>query len=282
MNTMGRGQAFGAVTILNATATGHGCSLAIDAPTVATWNWEGRGLAWPGGMDDRLVRSVWSMMQSRLGRSDGAAVTCTSRLPTARGLKTSSAAATAMIRAATDAADAPPAQPLDLSHIAIQAARDAGVTLTGAYDDQVAVERGGCHLTDNPNQSIIQTVATDAWHVAVWVPAHCLPKEQVATVDATIIAPAICAAEALLLAGDLPGAMSANGAAFTRLYRQHGLPVDKRAAQAAMAHGALGAGLSGTGPAVAALFSATLPMPELPTVPGGVWHHFRAVAEAML
>ena len=126
------GHAHGAVTILNATATGRGCSMAIDAVTEATWHWGGEALAIEGAPDARLADACWRVAQERLGRDDGASIRIRSDLPHARGLKTSSSAATAMLRAA----GLPEA---DVEVAAVQAARQAGVTLTGAFDDQVAL-----------------------------------------------------------------------------------------------------------------------------------------------
>jgi len=157
---------------------------------------------------------------------------------------------------------------------AVAAARSAGVTLTGAFDDQCAVVRGGCHLTDNRNTTVLRSLPIRPWHVAVWVPDAALPKVRVASVDAAAIAPAARAAQRLAEAGDVAGAMTANGAAFTTLYREHGLPVMDEPARVALRCGAAGAGLSGTGPAVAALFDAVT---ELPAVAGGTWQWTKAV-----
>lgn len=261
------GHAHGAVTILNATATGRGCSMAIDAVTEATWHWGGEALAIEGAPDARLADACWRVAQARLGRDDGASIRIRSDLPHARGLKTSSSAATAMLRAA----GLPEA---DVEVAAVQAARQAGVTLTGAFDDQVAVTRGGCHLTDNAAIQVIARFPVEPWHVAVWVPEEPMPKSRVATIEVGALRGAIEAAESRLLADDIPDAMTRNGAAFGALYASAGLPVTEEPARVALAAGAVGAGLSGTGPAVAALFDAPT---DLPPVEGGAWRWHRPV-----
>ena len=261
------GQAHGAVTILNATATGRGCSMAIDAATEATWHWGGSALAIEGAPDARLADACWRVAQARLGRDDGASIRIRSDLPHARGLKTSSSAATAMLRAA----GLPEA---DVEVAAVDAARQAGVTLTGAFDDQVAVTRGGCHLTDNGAMQVIARFPVEPWHVAIWVPDEPVPKSRIAAIDASGLRPAIEAAEARLLADDIPDAMTRNGAAFSSLYAAAGVPVTEDPARVALHAGAVGAGLSGTGPAIAALFDAPA---DLPPVEGGVWRWHRTV-----
>jgi shikimate kinase len=148
------------------------------------------------------------------------------------------------------------------------------VTLTGAFDDQAAVTLGGCHLTDNRRDAVLQTLPAERWHVAVWVPDEPLPKALLHGLDTAAAAKEARAAEHLATHGRIPEAMTRNGQAFTRLYAAAGLPVDGRAAEVALAHGALGAGLSGTGPAVAALFDAPT---ELPAVHGGQWLWTRTV-----
>lgn len=267
----GQGFAFGAVSILNATATGIGCALAVEAGTHAVWRLgrgRGEGLVTLGAPDDRLVRAVHAATGG-----GPAEVLCTSAFPPSRGLKTSSSAAAALVRAA-HAATGRAATDRDVVRAAVAASRAAGVTITGALDDQCATTLGGCHLTDNRRDAVLQTLGAERWHVAAWVPDAAIPKTRAAAVDASAIAREARAAEHLATHGRLPEALTRNGAAFTRLYAAAGLPVDERPARVALQHGALGAGLSGCGPAVAALFDARV---DLPAVPGGSWTWTRAV-----
>ncbi len=263
--------AFGAVTIINATATGIGCSLGTTGGVTCEWQWQDQpGLQFNGPTDDRLAKAV----HMRLGANRGANVT-TSGPPPARGLKTSSSAAAAMVLAALG--DDRPDQEADALTVANQAVaccRDAGVTLTGAFDDQIATILGGAHLTDNHAGRILQPFATQPWHVAIWIPDADIPKGLIQDLDAR---PAVSGARKAILqaqAGDLPGAMTTNGAAFHRLYADAGLPVTDEPTQVALNAGALGAGLSGTGPAVAALFDAPS---DLESVKGGSWAWRQAV-----
>ncbi len=264
---MSEGTAFGAVTILNATATGRGCSLAIVDGVRADWMWSADpGLSWEAPVDDTLAQACFRRMQERTDRP-GAVATTETLWPSGRGLKTSSGAAAALLRAAAADADVELSS-IELEVLSVQASRDAGVTLTGAFDDQVATVRGGCHRTDNAAMLVLQSFEVKPWHVAIWVPVARIEKSSIKDLDATVLRTEIEEAERMLIDGDIPGAMTRNGEAFTQFYMDHGLPVSHEPARVALEHGALGAGLSGTGPAVAALF---LSKTKLPEIEGGTW-----------
>jgi shikimate kinase len=267
---VGHGQAFGAVTVVNATATGVGCALAVAAATRATWDpepvWGGlsRLTLKPDG-DLRLVEAV--------AGDRPAAVTVECPFPPSRGLKTSSSVAAALVRAAADA-EGIALGAEDVERLAVGASRRAGVTLTGAYDDQAAVVRGGCQLADTRGDRVLASLPVEPWQVALWVPERSIPKEAVRPVDVSSVRSAVQAAEDLARGGDIPGALTANGRAYHEAYAAAGLPVDDLPARVALRAGALGAGLSGTGPAVAALFTRRVP---LPPVTGGAWSWTRVV-----
>ena len=273
----GHGEALGAVTVLNATATGIGCALAIRGPTPvmqADWTWsDAPDMRLEGAPDDRLGRAVLHILRDDLDAPPGARVAMRSAVPPARGLKSSSAAAAAMVRAALDALgpgsmDKAQRAAVDVVDLAVRACIDAGVTLTGAYDDQVAVVLGGCRLTDNLQRRDLGALPVRHDHVAVWVPDAAIDKSGLRHVALDAVVPAAREAERLARAGDVAAAMTRNGEAFHAAYRDAGLPVDDAPVRAALDAGAAGAGLSGTGPAVAALFEAPV---DLPPVPGGAW-----------
>lgn len=269
----GRGAAYGAVTILNATATGIGCALAVRGGAEATWTPRSDAtLHLRGGPDDRLARAVAAECADLLA-SSGADITVTCASPAARGLKTSSSVAAALVRA-VGSASGRTLDDADVEARSVAAARRAGVTLTGAFDDQCATVRGGCHVTDNAAQRVLASPKASPWRVAIWVPQAAVPKERVRAVDVSAAAAGARQAERLARDGRLPEAMTANGRAFHAAYTAAGLPVDDRPTQVALQHGALGAGLSGTGPAVAALFDRQV---ALPAVPGGAWRWTEAV-----
>lgn len=254
-------QAWGAVTILNATATGTGCSLAIRDGCQATWEPAASfDFESSPATDGELAKAICQ----RLGVT--ARIWTQSAWPARRGLKTSSSAATAMLRAASRHAG--PFTDAQILQHAVSASRAAGVTITGAYDDQVAVTLGGCHLTDNRASRILRVIPVAAWPVAVWVPDASISKKDAARVEVSGLRRDIQSLANRLTAASLGDVMTRNGALFTQAYQDAGLPVSARPAEVALAHGALGAGLSGCGPAVAAVFESPV---VLPHVPGGSW-----------
>jgi shikimate kinase len=274
MTRTGHGSAHAAVGILNATATGIGCSLAVTGGVTAEWTWRREeGVSFAGPSDSRLAQAVAARIQPHAEGAAGASVRTASTFPPGRGLKTSSGAASALVRAARDALGHAPQEPAE-TDLAIAASVDAGVTLTGAFDDHAAVRGGGCHLTDNGARRILASVPVPSWHVAVWVPDASIPKAALRGIDAKAVAAEVAPLRDLVRNGRVPEALTRSGAAFARLYAAAGLPVTQAPAQAALDHGALGAGLSGTGPAVAALFERPA---ELPDVPGGAWAWARVV-----
>jgi shikimate kinase len=270
MARTGRGEAFGAVSIINATATGIGCSLAVNLRTTATWTPGGEGLRTTGVPDVRLVEAV----AAELGADRGADVTVLCPTPAGRGLKTSSSVAAALVRAVLDADGTPAGDAAEVERLAVAACRRAGVTLTGALDDQAAVVRGGCHLADTRKDLLLSSPPVSPWQVALWVPDQGIDKARLAGLDLSPIHGEVAAAVELAKAGRLAEAMTANGRAYQSAYAAAGLPVDDLPARVALAKGALGAGLSGTGPAVAALFERRV---ELAPVRGGTWRWTRTV-----
>lgn len=268
---IGHGSAFGAVSILNATATGIGCALAVQGGATATWEPRSDGrVQLQDGPDDRLVQAVAAECADFV---TGGNVIVHSRFPPARGLKTSSSVAAALVRAAAGSVDVT-LEAAEVERRAVAASRRAAVTLTGAYDDQVATVRGGCHLTNNATGQILATSPVQPWHVAIWVPDTAIDKAALRRLPVAAAQAGARDAEGLLRAGDVPAAMTRNGATFHALYAAAGLPVTTKPVETALAAGAHGAGLSGTGPAVAALFDAVT---ALPPVQGGSWHWTRAV-----
>jgi shikimate kinase len=248
------GTAHAAITILNATATGHGCSLAVKGGITVEWLEGATELH--GAPDAKLVDAV-SKLTGKTGH-----ITISTTFPHARGLKTSSSAAAALLRAADH-----PEEGLIESAVAV--CRAAGVTLTGAFDDQCAVTLGGCHLTDNGRNKILKSFHVPNWHIAIWIPENNIPKSALVGLDASVLAEPLERAEGLLREGKIPEALTANGAAFLPFYQAAGLDLNPAPVTVAMDAGALGAGLSGTGPAIAAIFEAKTP---LAPVHGGTWH----------
>ncbi len=249
--TAGTGAAYGAVSILNALATGRGCALAVSLQARARVEVgtdlkgvEARAWGPEGPVEPRLAVLAARNALRRAGHTGGARVQVKSEVPTTRGLKSSSAAANAVVAATLDALDT--RLPLrEAVLLGVEAARKAGVTVTGAFDDAWASAAGGLAYTDNLRDRLISSGEIRS-PVLVLAPERRPPE--VRRRDLEPVAPLVKRAEALVRARRYPEAMTLNGLACSAA-----LGYDPRPALEALAHGAPGAGLSGTGPSVAAL-----------------------------
>ena len=261
----GQAAAPGAGTVLNALATGTGSAFALDIETTATvtirmetGGVEGE-IAGEPDADTRLVERCVELAVERWGPSAGldtsisatlsvgGTVRTESEVPTAAGLKSSSAAANATVLATVDALDANDSvEPIEACRLGVEAARDVGVTVTGAFDDASASMLGGVTVTDNTEDELLHREEFDR-EALVWTPPE---RAYSADADATRCAKVAPMAElvaGLARGGEYGRAMTVNGLAFSAA-----LGFDPAPAVEAMAH-VDGVSLSGTGPSVVAI-----------------------------
>ncbi|SDZ86911.1 shikimate kinase [Haloplanus vescus] len=252
----GEAVALGAGTVLNALATGVGSAFAIDAETTARVELDDSGrvdgeIAGAPDGDTRLIRRCVERVVDRFGDGQGGHVRTESDVPMAAGLKSSSAAANATVLATLSALDVPVGEDADIDRedacrIGVAAARDAGVTVTGAFDDASASMLGGVTVTDNTADDLLAH-ETVGWDALVWT-----PPERAFSADADVerceqVAPMADLVADLALDGRYGEAMTVNGLAFSAAL---GFPTDP--AVEAMPH-VDGVSLSGTGPSVVAV-----------------------------
>jgi shikimate kinase len=248
----GEATCFGAGTIVNAIATGRGAAfaLALRATATATFWPEDSGVLArvPSGIDPALVRSAARRVLERGGKEGGLEVAIDSEIPMSRGLKSSSAVANAVVEASARALDLQ-LDPSEVLRISVDAAFDAGVTITGAFDDASASLLGGLCITDNRARRILalDRLPQDLVSV-VWIPRRTIPKARLKGIDFRSIRPLVEEAFHLALRGDYFRAMELNSRAYAPL-----LGVDEAPAARARAAGAVAAGITGAGPAIVAL-----------------------------
>ena len=261
--SVGRARAGGAISVVNAIVTGHaGASMGValhteakvtlleDVPEVEVV------IDGEDAEDPTLARLVLKAVVSRLGEPEwGGRVETTSTIPSSRGLKSSSAAANAVALAANHAFHLYEGRSLarnDLLEAAIEAALDAGVTITGAYDDASASLLGGLCVTDNKERKLLHREPVDeSLEVVLLVPRGRTPTRSVKDLPYAPFAPHALAAHALARQGRWPQALTLNGLVAGALY-----DVPPAWTRDALAAGALAAGVSGTGPAFAAVAAA--------------------------
>ena len=255
----GRASAPAAGTVINALATGRGAAFAIDRETTATVELGGRDVTGEidgaPDADTRLIERCVELVVAEYGDGEGAGVQTESEIPMAAGLKSSSAAANATVLATLAALGVAVSDERDDSaavsreaaaRLGVRAARDVGVTVTGAFDDASASMLGGVTVTDNKSDELLACDAVE-WDVLVWT-----PPEQSFSADADVercrrVAPVAELVAELALDGRYGEAMTVNGFAFTAALDATTEPLLEALPEVA------GVSLSGTGPSFTAV-----------------------------
>ena len=249
---IGRGEACGAVTIVNAIAAGRGCAVGVDLQTWAEVELSpGDGVAVRlEGLPDEpsaLAEICVTRVLERFSVRRKAAVRTGSQIPVSRGLKSSSAAANAVILATLDALGEE-MDDLEVLRMNARASIEAGVSVTGAMDDAAASLLGGVVFTDNSRMELLRR---EDWtlcrRVVIGVPERMVRKQGLPRERMAAFRPLVEEAFHLAWNGEYGKAMGLNSLCYGAALGQ-----DQELAVAALMAGALGAGISGTGPAVAA------------------------------
>lgn len=251
----GTGTSHGAATIVSAFASGKGAAFGIDLSTTAEVELtEGDGIeVLIDGFSEESAQLAVNCVRSVLelhvpGKHYHARVTTRSSIPVSRGLKSSSAAANAIIFGTLDALGAEMDE-VQAIRLGTRAAIEAGVSVTGAFDDACACWFGGVVLTDNRSEQIlVRDQMPQYLKVMVHVPDFqirkgSLPMERIAAVRGIVD---LAFQQALL--GDYDRALTLNGLCYSAA-----LGLDQEVALKALQNGALAAGLTGSGPATVML-----------------------------
>jgi shikimate kinase len=253
----GKGMAHGAATVVNAIASGRGAAFGVDLRTEASVELKGDALigkieGQPLESMDLMILCVRRVLE-KFEYQGGAVIATRSCIPISRGLKSSSAAANAVIMATLDALGEKMG-PLDAVRLGCGCAMEAGVSITGAFDDACASALGGLVLTDNRSNELLRRESLpEDLKVIIQVPQRQIRKAQVPVQRVRLLRPEAEMAFSLAQRGDWPRAMVLNG-----LVQCAALSLEATPALRAMELGAICAGLSGTGPAVVAVADASL------------------------
>jgi shikimate kinase len=256
MTTKATAIAHGAATIVNAIALGKGAAFGVDLWTKV----EVKLTSEPRVVEAQIVsdpkestllieKTVLQILKRfNLEKTFGAKVKTESNIPIARGLKSSSVAANAAALATT-AALGKTLDDLEIVKLGVEAAFDARVTVTGAFDDACASYFGGIVITDNFKRQIIQQLPlpqdlTVLFHV---------PPQKAYTINSDVerlfsVRPLVEVAFNQALEGNVWEALTLNGLVYSSATSQN----PAKAIDALVA-GAVAAGLCGKGPAVTAV-----------------------------
>jgi shikimate kinase len=246
----------GAATIVNAIALGKGAAFGVDLYTKAQVklteepNVISAEITSDPKENPLLIQKTVSavLRHFQVENQFGAKVKTWSNIPIARGLKSSSTAANA-VALATTAALGRTLEDLEVVKLGVQAAFDAKVTVTGAFDDACAAYFGGVVVTDNLNCKLIKhQPLTEDYSVLFQVPPK---KAYTANSDVNklqTLKPKVEAAYNEALKGHFWEALTLNGLIYSAA-----LDFNAKIAVDALAAGARAAGLCGKGPATTAV-----------------------------
>lgn len=239
----------GAVSIVNAIATGMGSALGISLKVTAEAQIQtGHGIKFTAGRNgDRLIKNI---IQKTIPKEiiDGnmISISVDSQIPLGYGLKSSSAVSNAVALACSRMAKEAEIDDYGILDVSTRSSLEAKVSMTGAYDDATACYFGGFTVTDNYSRRLIRKEkAPGNLYAIIMLPTnssrgdiHRLRNFSDLFIDAFQLAES----------GQYWKAMKLNGVIASAALSSSYAP-----ALEAIEHGALSASISGNGPSIAAV-----------------------------
>lgn len=241
----------GAVSVVNAVSNGRGSALGISLKIMVDLSISsGKGIYLDATEGEKLVNSVIRRaLPKTVISNNGIRVKIRSEIPIGSGLKSSSAVSNAIALASHRLLD----EEIDDIRVINQAADasiEAGVSLTGAFDDSAACYFGGFVVTDNFSRTLIrrEPVSKELFAV-ILIPTQ---ESRGNLLNLYLLPEIFDLAFKMASQGDYWKAMKLNGMAVGALLGNDYSPV----ISAIKAH-AISAGISGNGPSVVAITEST-------------------------
>ena len=239
----------GAISIVNAIATGKGSALGISLKVTAEVELQkGHGLRFITGRNgDRLIKNIiQKTIPKETIESNMISIRVDSEIPIGYGLKSSSAVSNAIVLACSQIAREEDINDNTILEVAALSSLEAKVSLTGAYDDATACYFGGFTVTDNYSRRLIRKERAPENLYAIIILPSSTTRGDVRKLRnlSDIFFDAFRFAES----GQYWKAMKLNGVLASAALSSSYAP-----AMAAMEHGALSASISGNGPSIAAV-----------------------------
>jgi shikimate kinase len=251
---IGAASAGGSATVVNAIAAGKGAAFGVDIRVTAEVRLNPKSRKIVGKIigareSPKLIEiCVRKTLKHLKAGNLGAFVTTTSDIPIAVGLSSSSAAANAAVLATFAVLGKKPDSRTVLK-LAVDAAFEAGVTVTGAFDDAAASLYGFGVVTDNKKRKIIRKFRVNpSLRVVIHVPPSKLYTAKLKGVSLAKIKAGVEEAHKLAVGGKVWDALTFNG-----LLYSSALGHDVGPTMEALSAGALAAGITGKGPATVAV-----------------------------
>ena len=177
-----------------------------------------------------------------------------SSLPVASGLSSSSASSNAAVKVVSDIIaceyNLTPLTDLEVVNMAVNASIDAGVTITGSFDDATASYFGGVVITDNKNRKFILKEKMEDYSVLIYMPDFYSKSGDSNVERMKVLAPLVEVAYDFACKREFFSALNLNGLIYSA-----SLGFNSSIAVDALESGALASGLSGTGSSFVAMQS---------------------------
>lgn len=240
----------GAVSIVNAIATGKGATLGISLGVEALVETEpGKGIFFENKESNLSARLIREVVETSVPRQEleinKIRISVKTEIPSGYGLKSSSAISS-VISLACAKLFKPKATDMDILRDGVKASIKTKVSMTGAFDDACACYFGGFAVTDNTNIKIIKSEkAPEDLTAIVFIPRS---RKRGNVKKLKILHPVFSQAWDLAYKGDYWNAMILNGLATSAI-----LDSDPKILTDLVENGALGASVSGNGPSIAAV-----------------------------
>ncbi len=253
----GVGHSTAAITIVNALFTGVGSAVGIDLKVDASIELDpaasdrDRSFQVDSSQDSPLVRrsteAALHFFEPR--RAFRTSLRLHSEIPPRRGLKSSSAVSTAIVRAVATALGRE-IDPTETARLAANVAQEIGLSATGAFDDALAGLLPGFVVTDNRTRRTLRLEEVDPrWTSVLWIPpGDHRPSIELASQFLDRSSDARAATKAVSAGRFLP-AMEQNTALVEQIMGYEYAPL--RAALRGA--GAIASGVSGMGPSLAVI-----------------------------
>lgn len=237
----------GAISIVNAVATGYGSAMGISLNVkVEIISKKGSGLIFQKGGGSLMIKKIiYDVLQSKYINNNQLLININSEIPSGMGLKSSSAVSNAVALACISLTNKEISDEFVLNS-AIDASLYAKTTITGAYDDSTACYYGGFVTTDNYKRKIWkrENSPTDISAV-IFLPNN---KKRGDVTRLKLLSDIYLEAFQLAYSGQYWKAMTLNGVLTSSL-----LSNSYTITRMCLENGALAASISGNGPAIAAV-----------------------------
>lgn len=247
----------GSATIINAIATGFGSAFGIGLDIKCEAKSTDNSITCSNdvGADNTLMELCVNKVFNHYGiNSDefGIDLKTESSLPMASGLSSSSASSNAIVKVTSsiicEEFDLNPLDDLEVVNMAIDASLDAGVTITGSFDDATASYFGGVVVTDNKNREFIIREKMDDYPILVYMPNFYSKSGDSNPERMKLLSPLVETALGFAKKKDYFKALNLNGLIYSAT-----LGFDSTIAIDALEAGAIASGLSGTGSSFVAI-----------------------------